>query len=1134
MRLNCGIRPRDQIIRKMKVTVFLLTISILGTFASGTYSQTTKLTLQFDNTALEKVLGEIENQSEFRFFYNENVNVRKEVTVSSQNESVFEILDYILGGTGIKYRIIGRQIALYNQDESFNPAAISSGIQIQVQGRVTDSSGTPLPGVTVAVKNTTKGTISDANGNYSLSNVPGDAMLVFSFVGMKTQEIMIAGKTNISVVMQEETVGIEEVVAVGYGTVKRSNISGSVSSVSVKDIPKDGAVSIGTALKGRAAGLNITQSTAQPGGAISMSIRGSITGRAPLIVVDGIPQTSFGQPSSGTIYTTGAKDRNLIALNPNDIESIDILKDASAAAIYGSDAAGGVILITTKKGSKTQKGFDIDINSSATFQTLSDYPSYFTAREFMIEENKIYEEIGRGNEKPHSQDKIDNFVGDGTKWIDEITRTGIIQDHNISIRGASDKTNYFTSVGYLGQDAVLKNSDLRKITIRTNLDYKLGRMLKTGLYSTVAILNSNDLPLGEKRNNQASVLYSAMKFNPTVPVYDTEGNFSVNPERDVYPNPVSLLGITNEAKNNALMITGYIEANPVKNLTIKATLGLDRKTNQSDQYVPTSTRYGFEKNGIASKANANNQMMLGSIIANYNLTLNDTHLLDLMLGGEYKKQNSDGMSISAYDFPYDGALMNNIDLTQMDRPAIGSYKSSGEMQSVVGRVNYSFINRYIATFNFRVDGSSNFAKAKQYGFFPGVSAGWRISQEPFMQRHKWLNELKLRAGAGVTGNASNLSGIYDYYRIYANQVVLGGRPQNVARYAQLGNPNLTWESLVDYSLGIDFSVLDNRLSGSVDSYLRYEYDKINQKTLMSYQELNSIDYNSDNVYRTTGIDVNLSYRNVNNRKFTWKTDLTLSFYENYTVKRDAEFNPLIYQTYREKWGNIWAYKSDGLIQEGETVPHQPGAQPGSIKYLDINSFMVNAHGDKVRDTEGYYIYLNEPDGKLDEADKVLVGNSTPLPFGINSTFTYKGFDLNIYFYGILNSYRFNEWLNDAIIGMSNMQFGENALTVIKDRWTPSNSDAKIPGVSELSSGTNPSQGDYFYEKDAFIRFDNLTLGYTVPNRMYEDHLKQLRIFVSARNLFYITSFRGMDPETGRGLGAYPNQRSFIIGADIKF
>lgn len=827
-------------------------------------------------------------------------------------------------------------------------ATIMMAQNVTVKGNVLDDIGEPTIGATIKVDGTSVGTVTDMDGNFQLSNVKVGQTITISYIGYDTQTIKITGSAPLKIALKTNSKALNEVVVVGYGTQKKTNITGAVSVVKADELPKAATASIGTMLRGRSSGMNITSNSAKPGGSMDISIRGGLSGQKPLVVIDGIPQLSTNTVSAGTSYSGGDKDNNLINLNPDDIETINILKDASAASIYGSDASGGVILITTKRGKSGKP--EISYTGSLAFQYIKDAPDFMDAKDFMIEQNKVFDELGRGDEKKWSQGQIDNFVGKGTDWMKEVTRTGIVNEHNLSVNGGAGDTRYLVSVGLYDQKGIAKNNNMNRITGRINLDQNFGKKVKAGINTSFAQVKYDDVPLGDSRQDNAALFYSAMTFIPTVPIYDENGNYSDNPIRNIYPNPVSLLDITDQTKTRDLYISGYLEYKPIKDFTLRATAGVDMKDTQADQYIPTTTKKGYSLNGQASKQNGKAQMSLINVIGTYAKTFADKHDLSVMAGWEYKKNSWEGMGIVASNFPYDGSLMNNIGTSEMENPNISSYKGTNEMASFIGRINYAFLQRYIFTFNVRVDGSSNFSDKHQWGTFPGVSLAWRMNEENFMKNMKNLSNLKLRLGYGQTGNAGNLTGINTYYKVNRGAAVLDGSLVNGIALSKLGNEDLKWETLTDLNLGVDFGFFKDRISGTLDFYQRTRKDVIMSRKLMSYQEIQYIDYNSAAVYQSRGLDFSIHTVNIVNKNFEWDTDVNFSYYRNKTTKRDAEFIPEPYQDWKETWGNIYGYRTEGLIQPGESCAHLPSSTAGAIKYVDLNGYKLDENGEKMRDS----------------------------------------------------------------------------------------------------------------------------------------------------------------------------------------
>ena len=1008
-------------------------------------------------------------------------------------------------------------------------AAVAQGINIK--GSVTDENGDPIIGATIKTDGK-NGAITDLDGQFSLSGIKAGTSVTISYIGYLAKTVK-ATSSPMKVVLLPDNKALEEVVVVGYGAQKKSNISGAVSTVKVDELPKAASASIGSMLRGRTAGMDITANSAAPGASMNISIRGGLSGQKPLIVIDGVPQLNNSTVSAGTEYGNTDKDNALINLNPNDIETINVLKDASAASIYGSDASGGVILVTTKRG-KAGKPV-ISYSGSVALQMIKDAPEFMNAKDYMTEMNKVYDELGRGSEKKFTQSQIDSFVGDGTDWMKEVTRTGVVNEHNLSVNGGTDKTKYLASLSLYDHQGIAKNNSMNRVTGRINLDQQFNRFVKAGVSTSFSRIKYHDVPTGEGRVDHSTLIYSAMTYSPIAPVYNEDGSYADNPIRaNIYPNPVSLLDITDETTSKDLFVSGYIDYKPIKDLTIRATGGVDIKDVQADQYIPTTTLVGKNYNGQASKQNSKNQMSLVNVIATYSHNFADKHDLSVMAGWEYKKQMWEGMGITANNFPTDGSLMNNIGTSEQENPNITSNKGSSEMASFMGRVNYSFLQRYIATFNMRVDGSSNFSSRHQWAVFPGVSLAWRINEENWLKNANWLSDLKLRVGYGQTGNAGSLTGINTIYGVSRGTAVVNGSLVNGVSLSKLGNSDLKWETLTDFNVGLDFGFFRGRLTGNIDFYNRTRSNVILSKSLMSYNEVKYIDYNSAAKYRSRGVDISLHSVNIANKSFEWSTDINFSYYRNKTIARDADFIPAPYQDYKEDWNNIYGYRTKGLIQKGESYAHLSKSTAGAINYLDLYGYKYDENGEKMRDSEGRYILTEGADGVLDEADMVKLYNSTPIPFSINNTFRWKNWDLNIYLYGSLNGWKLNNVKYQSVNGISDLTYGVNALTVVKDRWSETNPTGTLPGVSEAASGVEPSNSDFYYEKAWYLRLDNVSIGYTLPDKWFGGVLHDFRLYAAGRNLCVFTPYGGMDPETGNSYSAYPNQWSVAFGLNVKF
>lgn len=1025
-----------------------------------------------------------------------------------------------------------------------------------ISGTVTDSSNETVIGASVVETGTTNGTITSIDGTYSIQVSATAKSLTFSYIGYKTQKVEIGRSSKINIVMEPDNLNLDEVVVVGYGSMKKSDLTGAVSSVKPDDLPKAASTTVPQMMKGQLSGVSFTQNSSQPGAKVKMQIRGAAAGADPLIVIDGFPVSPMWEPDTQTQFGKGDKEDVLDNLNPDDIADIQVLKDASATSIYGSRAAGGVILITTKRGSSDK--VDVSFKASYSMQTIAKKPELLSTKEYMQEVNKsilenyVYNKgYGPWGEKPlpayndlvtefmaanagqkyggfrYDPNAIDSFQG-GTNWLDAVTRTGGIQQYDLSVRGGSAKTKYSISVGYMGNKGIAKNNDYTRTTGRLNLDQEFTSWLKGGVSLSYSMNKSNDIALSGT-GDAYDVFRAARTFDPTLPIKDENGNYSKSEVIGYAKNPVSILDVSMLTKKENMLASAFLEIKPFKDLTIKATAGYNRKVSTSSSYIPSTTYEGESVNGKAAKNMDEQSDYLLNAIATYARTFAEKHSLSVMGGWEYQRFVNEGFNAMNTGFPYDGVKWYNLWLGTNEKPTVGSYGAVSENASFLARVNYSFDNRYLLTLNYRYDGSSNFAPNKQWGHFGGGAIAWRISEEAFLKdKVNWLNNLKLRFGAGVTGYAGNLTGTRTYYKAgydyYFNNKTASGIGLNT-----LGNPDLSWESQRDLNLGLDFGLFHNRLAGSIEIYERTIFNRIGHKNLMSYQEVNTLAYNTKRIDKTRGVDVTLTGTILDKKNFIWDSQLTFTFYRDMTTRRDPSEVLEINDTEKYHWNDLWYYKSDGLVRPGEILSGQTGAKAGAVRIKDLNGYQRDENGNKIYDKNGKPIYLGHPDGMIDKADLVKIANNTPIPFGWSNNFKYKNFDLNIYFYGKLNYRKDNDYKGYADpVTIFN---GLNGSSYIRNRMSFDNPDSQVPSFQIWSGGYGV--GDYFLEKAWFIRLDNISLGYTLPKKLTSKVCQSARFYFAAKNVCVISPYKGADPEFDV-YGGYPSVRSFTIGVDIKF
>lgn len=1018
--------------------------------------------------------------------------------------------------------------------------------QVRVTGKVTSmEDGEGLPGVSIQEKGTTKGTISDVNGEYSIE-VSEEATLVYSFVGYVAEEIHVGARSTIDVVLAPDIKQLQEVVVVGYGTMRREDISGAVSSVQTKDLPQVASTSINHMLQGRAPGLNISQRSAQPGGGLNINIRGSLSpqgGNAPLYVIDGVPLFNNSQPepglSGGQLGFGGGVDRNpLNSINPSDIESIDILKDASATAIYGASAANGVVLITTKRGSEGP--LQVEYRGSYTVQTPTEYIELFGPKEFMQQHNRLAHDrylflnnlAPYGNADPStvsafnprfSTYDIQNVVGGGTDWLDLLIRDGRIQEHNVAISGGTENTSIYSAFNFYDHEAILENSDFRRYTGRLNVDQKLGDRVKVGVNLTASQINSTNVSTGDNSGGveKYNMLQAAYSFSPTLDVFTPEGRYtrSFDP---MITNPAAFLILDDNLTTTRFFVAPNVEIKILDELKLNLTGGVDRQNSQRGFYIPRAAQNVQFPNAAAQKS-VNN---IGNYSSEAYLTFDKPVgelSISIVAGGGLYKTSASFFNIEAVDFFTDAFNDDNIGAaTAKELSNFGSFRSERNRQSLFSRINLGFKDKYILTLTGRYDGDSEFAANRKYGFFPGASVAWKINNEDFLIDSDFITGLKLRAGVGQAGNPLNAgsaiellglntaSNLQDQYLFPIGNVVYNG-----VALLQLANPNLTWETNETINLGLDFELWRGRVSGAVEVYQRTAKDLLDFDRLPLSNEIVRVRSNIGST-RSQGLELTLNSINIEG-PFSWSTMFTGSTYKSFWVERNLATELPEWIKDDDPFNAIYGWRTDGIIQGEEDIPaYMPNANPGNIRYVDING-----------------------DGALDGQDVVLLGQGVPKwTFGLANTFEYKNFDLNVFFNASLGNLRsinsigtgFNQDRPGDRLAINNMQ---NVPVEVRRVWTADNPEGDLPGIAnDPYIGNNPSGTHNFsLQKADFARLKNITLGYTFKVR--SNFVRSARVFVDAQNLATFTSFEGFDPELNE-TNPFPQAISTTVGVNVSF
>ncbi len=1136
----------NQTLLKMKLTTFILLLSIMGAFASKSFSQTNRLTMTVQDVRMEDFLKLVENQSSYRFFYSGEIDVDQKVSVSFSDSPINQVLDEVLLNAGITYEIKGRQVIL----SSSNPA-VQTG-KIDVNGTIKDSSGQPLPGVTVLVKGTTQGTISDFDGNYTLKDVPADGILIFSFVGMKTEEMAVSGKSSLNITMVEDAIGIEEVVAVGYGTQKKVNLTGAVSAVKMEEVLGDRPVTgLGAILQGAVPGFT-SSSSAIPGDGNSFNIRGleSINGGAPLVLVDNV------------VYN------DLYLINPDDIESISVLKDASSAAIYGARASFGVILITTKKG-KRDENLSISYNNNFAISTVNGLPE-LAAPSDMIQTLKDggYSSIWSGQ-------NIDTYVGlledyrnnpsayplgwteaNGTKYF--LKQTDVMGDmfepswkqtHNISVHGGSEKINYRISLGYTDEDGILvTNKDAFK---RTNVSSYVSGDITSWLTTSLDIkYNSGDKQYPHLDGS------SELRLWPTnLPSYHPDGSLPYGTDGEEYlvmtpANVIKQVDVSERVSDNT-RIFSRTEIKPLKGLKaiFEYSYQVGLTDNQSyanyfqvHQGLAESIKPSTKTNPF-STSRATTKYTTINAFANYEKTLGRSHNLSGVIGysqeyNDYRYMYSKVFNMISDELP---SLSGTNGLTP---PETSDDYNEYALRGGFFRVNYNYAQKYFIEFNGRYDLSSKFPTDYRAGFFPSVSAAWNLAKESFMESTKrTISLLKLRGSYGSLGNQNieNYGFLPTFPVVDGNWIYNGLVPQTIGGLPMV-RANYTWEEVNTVNGGIDFGFLNNKLSGSFDIYRRNTLGMLGPaEELPAVAGATAPKQNAADL-KTNGWEFSLKWKdNIGEVKYS----LGLNLYDSRTyITRYKNDTGLFFdrneaqlaKRYRVgmEIGEIWGYVTDGFYTASDFDTN--GA---------LNSDVVSING--VTSHEGDIKYKNLMDDETSEnridtgdntidnpGDRKIIGNSRPrYQYGVNGSVDWRNFGLSFILQGVGKR---DAWIGGNIIFPMASQFGTVYADQVGKVWTPENKEnayyGRIYENGGSSQGANQRISDKFLSNAAYLRVKNITLSYKLPKSFLNRiHLNNVKVFFSGENLFTFDHLpEGIDPEN---LGwTYPQYRTISFGLNL--
>jgi len=1117
-------------LRIMRLTILFLFLGLMQVSAS-LYSQNTKLNLDFRNARVVDVLEAIENQSEFRFAYSaEYIDINRKVSLDVKSKSIEQTLSVLFEGAGVKYSINDRHIMLYKAEMEQNQSP--SQQTKKVSGKVTDNTHSPLPGVSVLIKGTTNGTITDSNGNYSISNIPENASLQFSFIGMKMQEIKVGKQTTVNVVLSDETVGIDEVVVIGYGTTQKKNLTGAVDQVSsslIEDRPVSNTMQ---ALQGAAANLTIQQKSMNPNdNSMNINIRGvsTMNNNDPLVVIDGII----------------TEVESLNKMNPNDIDNISVLKDAGSAAIYGSRSSNGVILVTTKKGNKSGKP-TVRVNSMVGMQDADVLYSPVKGYENAILKNQAL--INGGSSPIYTPEQIRDFQthGDGEWFLDGILRTALQQNYSASISGGNQNSTYMVSAGYYNQESnFVGNYGAERYNFRTNLVNEYGKL-------KISALMAYNRGIQNAPNSSSGTLIVDGGRIPNYYTYKMKaanGHYLINDVLSEF-NPLGVLEAGGFQKKDEDNFIGSLNAELklTKGLTAKGIIGLDLSANHRfirGLEVPfyaseTATKPNSYANSTRNTEDYNEKKYIlnTQFMLDYNRTFNEAHQVSGLLGFSNESYTRQANEIKKKYTDRDLGLPESA--TEIDP---GSYNTPAQTQersiySLFGRTGYSYRNKYYGEFSFRYDGSSKFAEDYRWGFFPSLSAGWRLTEENFMSSYKEkFGDLKIRGSYGVLGNQN----VDDYsyfttYTVYTNTYGFNNGAVSGTGFS-FGNKELQWEKSANLNIGVDATFLNNKLFISAD-YFNKVTSQILLTPVVPTVFGGAVAKENAGEMKNQGWEVTIGYR-AKTGSFKHNVNLNIADSKNKVVdfggNEQINSGDQMLKIIREgeALGSYYGYQTDGYFNNYEEIansalPVGATVQPGDVRYKNLNN-----------------------DDVIDEKDRKVLGNAFPrYTFGLNYEISWKGFDFSMLIQGVGKRDMF---LRGELVEPFHSNYSYVMYTHQLDFWTPVNTDARWPRLSAPGSASNTNNyqksSDIYIFNAAYLRLKNIQIGYTVPREISSRiGLQKIRASVNAQNLFTLTKNSFVDPESTEfgsnmggtgGMGAnsgrnYPTLKYYGFGLDLEF
>lgn len=1094
----------------MRITTFLLLVCVFSSYAANSNSQNARVSINKNNAQLDEVLNEIESQTDYLFVYNNQVNVNRKVSVKVKQKPVSKVLDDLFEDSGVQYAMEGSHIVLSKQEAPITSAAQQAK---NITGTVLDNSGEPIIGANVVVKGTTNGTITDMDGSFSIE-ADAKATLNISYIGYLPKEIVVGNEKSIRILLTEDTKTLDEVVVIGYGTQKKADLTGSVANISAEKLSTQSNSNIGQALQGKIAGVDIVSQGGSPGSGTRIMIRGigTLNNANPLYIVDGMYMD------------------NIDHVNPNDIASIDVLKDASSAAIYGSRAANGVVIVTTKEGTNTEGKPIVDVSANLGVQVPSKYLDMLNSSEWAQVTTAAREAINLPvlDMAKDLNNKPDN------DWQRIMMSPALMQNYNASIKGGGKTYTYYTGLGYFNQDGTVEGTNYERFSVQFKSDYKRG-IFSAG--NNIVLTSNNDrLHPDESRGGLLGIV---MQSIPTLEKFDDTrvgGYGGTYGDVTNLANPLGIMDSNIGNRTNETLkafINLYAQLEFIPGLKYRINLTPDFQFGKKHDYMNTFD-FGLNKNDVTQLTEEQkrwNNMLVENLLS-FDRTFGD-HKVSALIGYSYQDNRYKYQVAKGKGMPQG---LEEIDAATIDRTNGGnSYRSV--LTSIISRAFYSYKNRYLVTATLRRDGSSKFAKENRYGNFPSFSVGWNMAEEAFMEKANWLDQLKLRGGYGVLGNQE-----IDNYQ-YTSTITTGiNYPDGQGGLLQgafpkdFSNPNIKWEETSMTNIGLDFVALSNRLSLTADWYVKNTKDILLTVPIpISTGGANDPTRNAGEI-QNKGFEFNIGWNDRPSNEVSYGVNFIGSFITNEVTKMGTGSQVIWGGATNQNIntcktvagypiGGYWLIPSDGLFQsEAEVAAHQlngkaiqPAAKPGDVRFKDVSG-----------------------DGQINDDDRIYQGSPFPdFTMSVNGNVTWRDFDAAIGLQAVFG----NKIYNATRQTLEDVTKGTNFLRSTLDYWTPSNPNASHPRLVWDDPNRNTrAESDQYLESGSYFRIRNIQVGYTLPNALFNNLIQRARIYANIENPVTFTKYKGFTPDVNSG-GAgsrgfdnfiYPTNRVFMLGLNVTF